>query len=99
VGASSCRRAAWRPRPTSPRSLARQLADGFLVPEDVQLYQWRLANGAGPPLPFASATATLVALAVGRLEAPREFFEGREPALLPAVGAAARRGSARAPCR
>src|SRR2546428_11721882 len=30
----------------------------------------------------------LLALAAGRLEAPREFFEAREPALLPAVGAA-----------
>jgi len=69
------------------RSLARQLADGFLAPEDVQLYQWRLANGAGPPLPLLG-DGDLVALAVGRLEAPREFFEGREPALLPAVGAA-----------
>ena len=69
------------------RSLARQLADGFLAPEDVQLYHWRLANGAGPELP-ALGDGDLLALAAGRLEAPREFFEGREPGLLPAVGAA-----------
>ncbi len=69
------------------RSLARQLADGFLAPEDVQLYHWRLANGAGPELP-ALGDGDLLALAAGRLEAPREFFEAREPGLLPAVGAA-----------
>jgi len=69
------------------RSLARQLADGFLAPEDVQLYHWRLANGAAPELP-ALGDGDLLALAAGRLEAPREFFEAREPGLLPAVGAA-----------
>ena len=69
------------------RSLGRQLADGFLAPEDVQLYHWRLANGAGPELP-ALGDGDLLALAAGRLEAPREFFEAREPGLLPAVGAA-----------
>src|SRR5439155_644381 len=69
------------------RSLARQLADGFLAPEDVQLYHWRLANGAAPELP-ALGDGDLLALAAGRLQAPREFFEAREPGLLPAVGAA-----------
>ena len=69
------------------RSLARQLADGFLAPEDVELYQWRLANGAAPELPLVG-DGDLAALAAGRLEAPPEFFETCEPALLPALGAA-----------
>ena len=69
------------------RSLARQLADGFLAPEDVELYQWRLANGAAPQLPLVG-DGDLAALAAGRLEAPPEFFEACEPALLPALGAA-----------
>ena len=69
------------------RSLARQLADGFLAPEDVELYQWRLANGAAPQLPLVG-DGDLAALAAGRLEAPPEFFETCEPALLPALGAA-----------
>src|SRR5207247_2078625 len=69
------------------RSLARQLADGFLAPEAVQPYHWRLPNGAGPELP-ALGDGDLLALSAGRLEAPREFFEAREPGLLPAVGAA-----------
>ena len=69
------------------RSLARQLAGGFLAPEDVELYQWRLANGAAPQLPLVG-DGDLAALAAGRLEAPPEFFEACEPALLPALGAA-----------
>ena len=69
------------------RSLARQLADGFLAPEDVELYHWRLANGAAPQLPLVG-DGDLAALAAGRLEAPPEFFEACEPALLPALGAA-----------
>ena len=69
------------------RSLGRQLADGFLAPEDVELFHWRLANGAAPELPLVG-DGNLVALAAGRLEAPPEFFETCEPALLPALGAA-----------
>jgi general secretion pathway protein L len=69
------------------RSLARQLADGFLAPEDVQLYRWELGNGSGPTLP-PLGEGNLAALAAGRLEAPPEFFEHPEPALLPALGAA-----------
>ena len=69
------------------RSLARQFADGFVATEDVQLYRWQLANGAGPELPTLG-DGDLLALAAGRLEAPADFFEAREPALLPAVGAA-----------
>jgi len=69
------------------RSLARQLADGFVAPEDVRLYRWHLANGAGPELP-ALGDGDLLALAAGRLEAPPEFFASREAALLPALGAA-----------
>jgi Tfp pilus assembly protein PilN len=69
------------------RSLARQLADGALVPEQVQLYRWELTNGAGPALPQLG-DGDLLTLAAGRLEAPPEFFETREASLLPAVGAA-----------
>jgi len=69
------------------RSLGRQLADEFVAPEDVQLYRWELSNGAGPSLP-ALGDGDLMALAAGRLEAPPEFLESPEPALLPAVGAA-----------
>jgi general secretion pathway protein L len=69
------------------RSLARQLADGFLAAEDVQVYRWELANGSGPPLP-ALGEGDLLSLAAGRREAPAAFFETRDPAVLPAVGAA-----------
>lgn len=69
------------------RSLARQLADGSFAPEEVQLYRWELSNGSGPPLP-PLGDGDLLTLAAGRLEAPPEFFDAREPALLPAVGAA-----------
>lgn len=69
------------------RSLARQLADGSLDPEQVQLYRWELANGGGPPLP-ALGDGDLLNLAAGRLQAPPEFFETHEPSLLPALGAA-----------
>jgi general secretion pathway protein L len=69
------------------RSLARQLADGSFAPEEVQLYRWEMSNGAGPPLP-PLGDGDLVTLAAGRLQAPAEFFDAHEPALLPAVGAA-----------
>ncbi|HZP41452.1 MAG TPA: PilN domain-containing protein [Candidatus Binatia bacterium] len=69
------------------RSVARQLADGAFAPEQVQLYRWELTNGAGPALP-ALGDGDLLTLAAGRLEAPPEFFDSREPALLPALGAA-----------
>ena len=69
------------------RSLARQLADGFVSAEDVQLYRWQLGNGAGPELP-AVGEGDLANLAAGRLDAPAEFFERPEPAVLPALGAA-----------
>jgi general secretion pathway protein L len=69
------------------RSLARQLAVGFVNPDDVELFRWQLANGSGPELP-AIGESDLIGLAAGRLQAPPEFFEAREPALLPAVGAA-----------
>ncbi len=69
------------------RSLARQLADGSFDPEQVQLYRWELANGGGPPMP-ALGDGDLLNLAAGRLQAPPEFFETHEPALLPALGAA-----------
>ncbi|HJQ74366.1 MAG TPA: PilN domain-containing protein [Gaiellaceae bacterium] len=69
------------------RSLARQLADGFVSAEDVQLYRWELGNGGGPGLP-AIGEGDLGGIAAGRLEAPAEFFERPERGLLPAVGAA-----------
>lgn len=69
------------------RSLAREMADGFVSPEDVDLYRWQLANGAGPTLP-SLGDDNLIGLAAGRLTAPAEFFDGQDPALLPAVGAA-----------
>jgi Tfp pilus assembly protein PilN len=69
------------------RTFARQLADGFVNADDVQLYTWQLANGTGPELPTIGE-ANLAALAAGRLQAPPEFFESCEPSLLPAVGAA-----------
>jgi Tfp pilus assembly protein PilN len=69
------------------RSFARQLADGFVSAEDVELYRWELGNGAGPALPEIGE-GNLANLAAGRLEAPTEFFERPEPALLPALGAA-----------
>jgi Tfp pilus assembly protein PilN len=69
------------------RSMARQLADGFVAAEDVELYRWELANGAGVALPLLGE-GNLAGLAAGRLDAPAEFFEHLEPALLPALGAA-----------
>lgn len=69
------------------RSFARQLADGAVAAEDTQLFRWQLANGSGPPLPDIG-DGDLLRLASGRLEAPTDFFEAREPAVLPAVGAA-----------
>ncbi len=70
------------------RSLARQMADGAVAPEDVQLYRWQLSpNGSGATLP-EMGEGDLLAMAAGRLEASADFFESREPALLPAVGAA-----------
>ncbi len=78
-------------RATAPaelsRSIARQLADGFVAADDVQLYRWELSNGAGGELPTLGES-NLVGLAAGRLEAPAEFFDRPEPALLPALGAA-----------
>ncbi len=68
------------------RSLARQLADGAVSAEDLDLYRWQLSNGAGPPVSLGDGD--LLALAAGRLEAPADFFESREPTLLPSVGAA-----------
>lgn len=69
------------------RSLARQLSDGFVTAEDVQVFRWELSNGSGPVTPDVGE-ADLLSLAAGRLQAPAEFFEARDPALLPAVGAA-----------
>jgi Tfp pilus assembly protein PilN len=73
--------------------IRRDLAEVFRAPEgEVEVLY------AGAPLSAASVDGTpdLFTLAHGRLEAPPEFFESPEPALLPAVGAAlaaAREGS------
>jgi len=69
------------------RSIARQLTDGSVAADDVQLYRWQLANGAGPELP-PIGDGDLLTLASGRLATPPEFFQASEPALLPAIGAA-----------
>lgn len=69
------------------KSVARQLADEQLEADQVPLYRWELANGAGPALPTLGDGA-LVAMARGRLEAPEAFFESTDAATLPALGAA-----------
>jgi len=69
------------------RSVARQLADTALVAENVPLYRWELANGAGPNIALPGE-GDLLALARGRLEAPEEFFTSTDRGVLPAVGAA-----------
>jgi Tfp pilus assembly protein PilN len=69
------------------RALARELADEMVSPDDLKIFRWELGNGSAPTLP-AMGEANLPALAEGRLAAAPEFFEGREHALLPAVGAA-----------
>lgn len=69
------------------RSFARQLADGFVSADDVRLFRWELSNGTATVLP-PFGDADLMALAAGRLEAPTDFFEHLEPAILPAIGAA-----------
>jgi Tfp pilus assembly protein PilN len=69
------------------RSLARQMSDGFVTAEDVQVFRWELSNGTGPVTPEVGE-GDLLSLAAGRLQAPAEFWETRERALLPAVGAA-----------
>jgi general secretion pathway protein L len=68
------------------RSLARQLADEMLDPEQTSIYQWSLANGQRPELPVLGET-NLPELARGHLVAPDDVFAG-SPAVLPAVGAA-----------
>ncbi len=68
------------------RSLARQLADELLDPEQTSIYQWSLANGGGPALPVLGET-NLPELARGHLTARDDVFAG-SPAVLPAVGAA-----------
>jgi len=68
------------------RSVARQLAEEALAPNDVPLYRWALANGDGSSLSLPGE-GDLLALARGRLHAPEQFFSST-PAMLPAVGAA-----------
>ncbi len=69
------------------RSVTRQLSDQLLAAENVPLYRWELANGAGPMTP-PLGDGELLGMARGKLEAPEAFFESTERALLPAVGAA-----------
>jgi general secretion pathway protein L len=68
------------------RSIARQLADELLEPEQTTLYQWSLTNGDGPSLPVLGET-NLVEMARGHLVAADGFFTAPRP-ILPAVGAA-----------
>jgi general secretion pathway protein L len=68
------------------RSLARQLADELLDPEQTSIYQWSLANGQGLELPVLGET-NLPELARSHLAARDDVFAG-SPAVLPAVGAA-----------
>ena len=69
------------------RSLARQLGDVMLAPDDVPLYRWALANGHGSVV-LDVGEGDLMGLAAGKLEGPPELFERADHALLPAVGAA-----------
>jgi Tfp pilus assembly protein PilN len=68
------------------RSMARELAEAA-AGDDVPLYRWALANGAGPPLPEIGE-ADLLSLAHDRLEASPAFFAETSPVVLPALGAA-----------
>ncbi len=68
------------------RSLARQMADELLDPEQTSIYQWSLANGDGPELPVLGET-NLPEMARGHISARDDVFAG-SPAVLPAVGAA-----------
>jgi Tfp pilus assembly protein PilN len=64
----------------------RDLAEVFhAVEAPVDLLIGASRNGASPA---AEGTFDMFALASGRLEAPADFFDASEPALLPAVGAA-----------
>lgn len=69
------------------QSVERQLLDERLSLDEVPLYRWELGNGAGPGTAEIGEN-NLPDLARGRLEAPQAFFDGVEPAVLPAVGAA-----------
>lgn len=69
------------------RSLQRQVAEELLPSEELPIFQWQLTNGTSPTVP-PLGEADLLALGRGRLDAPAEFFEQPDPALLPAVGAA-----------
>ena len=69
------------------RTLQRQIAEEMLPEAELPIFQWQLANGASPPMP-PLGDGDLVALARGRLDAPPDFLEHADPALLPAVGAA-----------
>jgi len=69
------------------QSVERQLLDERLTPEEVPLYRWELGNGEGPGT-AGLGDGNLPELARGRLEAPQAFFDGVEPAVLPALGAA-----------
>jgi general secretion pathway protein L len=68
------------------RSLARQLADELLDPEQTRIYQWSLANGQGPESAVLGET-NLPELARGHLVVGDDVFAA-SPAVLLAVGAA-----------
>lgn len=68
------------------RSMARELTEAA-AGDDVPLYRWALANGAGAPLPEVGES-NLLELAQERLDAEPEFFADAQPVILPALGAA-----------
>ncbi len=68
------------------RLLSREITDELVGVDDVTLYKLGSANGAGPSA-FLGAE-DLWPLGQGRFEAPPDFFDGQDPAVLPALGAA-----------
>jgi general secretion pathway protein L len=70
------------------RQIERQISDQLPADTEVPLYRWELANGAGPSSDALPGETDLLAMARGRLEAPADFFDGADPAVLPALGAA-----------
>lgn len=66
------------------RLVARELTDELVGLGDVSLYTTGASNGSGPLM----GADPLLPLAQDRLEAPPDFFENQDAAVLPAVGAA-----------
>jgi general secretion pathway protein L len=66
------------------RFVAREITDELVGINDVALYALGSSNGGGRPL----GAEDLLSLARERLEAPDEFFDRQDAAVVPAVGAA-----------